>query len=56
MGERAHDDFDWRSPFKSYLRVTRDIIVEPEYFSRAVRGSGYGGPTLFVLAGLLVPC
>ncbi len=34
--------------------MTRDIIVEPEHFFRAVRGGGYRGPRLFALAGHLV--
>ncbi len=54
MDGRVYSNFDWRSPFKSYFWVARDIIVEPERFFRAVRGSGYGGPTLLVVAGHLI--
>lgn len=48
-GTRSYADFNIRSPFRSYLRTVRDVLVEPEQFFRTIRGSGLWGPTLFVL-------
>lgn len=48
------EDFDPRSPLRSYFRVTRNLAVEPERFFRAVRGGGLWGPTLFAFATYLL--
>jgi hypothetical protein len=51
---RTYADYDIRSPFRSYLLVCRDLIVEPEAFFRAVRGGGLWGPTSFVFVTYLL--
>ena len=51
---RAHVDYDIRSPFRSYFRGARDLVVEPEAFFRAVRDGSLWGPTQFVFATYLL--
>jgi hypothetical protein len=51
---RAHADYDIHSPFRSYLRVCRDLIVEPEAFFGTVRGGSLWRPTLLVFVTYLL--
>jgi hypothetical protein len=51
---RTFADYDIRSPLRGYIRVGRDLIVEPEAFFRGVRGGGLWGPTQFVFATYLL--
>ena len=51
---RARVDYDIRSPFRSYFRVARAIVVEPEAFFRTTRGGGLWGPTQFVFVTYLL--
>jgi hypothetical protein len=51
---RTFADYDIRSPLRSYIRVGRDLIFEPEAFFGAVRGGSLWGPTQFVFATYLL--